>query len=401
MNLTLFEKKWWLYFCFFISLRPSYLVNFSFLENILNIGLIIASIIIVLSIFVQKTKVNSFSFIVLAYLLLKFLSTFINDNFNFSVLATPFRDFILVAFIILIINKSAENYERILRCLTNVCVLLSSINIITMLTFQSGIIQRYTHRDTIREMWFLGSKNPSIRFLFFTLVLILLSSIIFKKKLSLSNYLLIFCSFISSIIVSSATGILVIATLILFFVFIDKIKINIIFNTTFFFIAGFLVTILIYQFKLTYYFEFLIVNLLQRNLTMTGRLVIWERSISNISENFFLGTGLMSSWDNFLILRASHPHNLYLYIFFTGGIIGMLFFIFIIIKSTCLYNMNSNLKVSIFSTGVIGLILLNGISESLTSTPLLFPIILILYNSPWYINEVKRKKLLNEIKKSI
>lgn len=81
-------------------------------------------------------------------------------------------------------------------------------------------------------------------------------------------------------------------------------------------------------FNLPERFEWLIVDVLHRDLTLSGRLAVWMNAINAILEKPVLGWGYIDhSYATSLFVGASHPHNQFLYIAYQGGLLALALFI--------------------------------------------------------------------------
>lgn len=82
-------------------------------------------------------------------------------------------------------------------------------------------------------------------------------------------------------------------------------------------------------FNIQEWFEWLIINVLQRDLSLTGRLTVWENTIQAIISKPFWGWGQIDSFEAWrLFVVAAHPHNQFLYIAFQGGLVAFGLFVF-------------------------------------------------------------------------
>lgn len=115
------------------------------------------------------------------------------------------------------------------------------------------------------------------------------------------------------------------------------------------------------------YFEWLIVDVLQKDLTLSGRKYIWASAIANIVKKPVFGYGTTSG-GRLEINRYSvgfskatqFSHNVFLEILIQGGIVAMVFFVLIYIGASISlkkHKENTDLKV-ILSISVFSLLLM-------------------------------------------
>ncbi len=80
--------------------------------------------------------------------------------------------------------------------------------------------------------------------------------------------------------------------------------------------------------------EQFVVGVLQRDMTFSGRTIIWDQVLANLSSNIFYGHGLNVQipvgWN---VGYVTHCHNAYLDITYRAGIIGLILFIALIVLS--------------------------------------------------------------------
>jgi len=82
-------------------------------------------------------------------------------------------------------------------------------------------------------------------------------------------------------------------------------------------------------------FEFLIVGILNKDLTLTFRTRIWSDVIKQIKKNFLTGIGRLDSEHMGVIIGygATHPHNHYLHTMLCFGLVGMILFLALVYYS--------------------------------------------------------------------
>lgn len=87
-------------------------------------------------------------------------------------------------------------------------------------------------------------------------------------------------------------------------------------------LSFFAIFILIYYFKIQNLFSFIIVGILGKDITLTGRIGLWERAIEMIGQKWLFGWG---NWNRGAIILRDYyywyAHNLILDILLEGGLI--------------------------------------------------------------------------------
>lgn len=173
----------------------------------------------------------------------------------------------------------------------------------------------------------LGYDNDFTRFMLVAYFLAVLHYGLFQNKIRC--IVLLFTIHATLIYTWSVTGlcaILVIDSLLAFNYFFQM-KVGLLKGYLLFLVAEFAIVVL----RLQNVFSYIIVEVLNKDLTFTGRINIWERSIKLISERLILGWGSMTQETEHLILGDVYCHNALLEQLFRGGIIYYLLFVTMIV----------------------------------------------------------------------
>lgn len=142
-------------------------------------------------------------------------------------------------------------------------------------------------------------------------------------------------------------------------------------------------------------FEYFIVTILKKDITMSERLRVWDSALELIGENFWFGVGDLSSNEMRALLGfgVSHAHNIYLNLCLCYGIAVTVIFFFLV------YYVNSGKPTNetvgqkkIMMAGMVAL-LTAGLVESYTSIiSLVYPMLLIAASIETQ-KSVKRRKI--------
>ncbi len=131
-----------------------------------------------------------------------------------------------------------------------------------------------------------------------------------------------------------------------------------------------LIAYLVLQFGIVFFriqniFEFLIVNILGKDLTLTGRTDLWDRAMSVITNHIIIGHGDMAQSFEALVLNDVYCHNTFLEVLFRGGIISMILWIaIVVITNRKVYSLLDRKTAAYCSSIVMGLWIV-AIGESL------------------------------------
>lgn len=216
--------------------------------------------------------------------------------------------------------------------------LLNVVNLCSLLFFPDGMFE---DQRGIRDYnFFLGNYNAFIIYLFMALITGYLYQKRYKSRFS-ADYLLLwgisFFTFTRVRSVTSVAGLFMLSIYGLLFNykwsrFFLNLKTYCFLNFTFFIMFVWNASDNIIVGKM--------VNLINKDITFTGRTVIWSGAKQYISRQWLIGNGLetQSVMTEKLGIAASHAHNLYLDILYKTGAAGFL------IVCLCFFMMTSKLR---------------------------------------------------------
>lgn len=224
------------------------------------------------------------------------------------------------------------------------------INFATILLFPQGMYEF----NTFTQNYFLGYRNNSIMLFFPAIIFSIVRSLRKYNKLTLSSFVITAVSFATVIIAFSATSVIgmTVFTLFLLLALINKMPnfLNIItylaINIAYFF--GVIIL------RLQEAFAFIIVDMLGRDLTFTGRTKIWDCALAAFAKSPVFGVGEIENQASRDLIGATHAHNYYLDLLYKSGLPGFLiFFAILIICGVALYRNRKNGKIPFVVSGAI------------------------------------------------
>lgn len=224
------------------------------------------------------------------------------------------------------------------------------INFATILLFPQGMYEF----NTFTQNYFLGYRNNSIMLFFPAIIFSIVRSLRKYNKLTLSSFVITAVSFATVIIAFSATSVIgmTVFTLFLLLALINKMPnfLNIItylaINIAYFF--GVIIL------RLQEAFAFIIVDMLGRDLTFTGRTKIWDSALAAFAKSPVFGVGEIENQASRDLIGATHAHNYYLDLLYKSGLPGFLiFFAILIICGVALYRNRKNGKIPFIVSGAI------------------------------------------------
>ena len=220
-------------------------------------------------------------------------------------------------------------YVDFICCLRKILFILIIFNLITVIIFKDGLYETYLYASN----WILGQKNSHLTYIMMAIIIESIYSYNkFKKITLLSEIYMIVCC-MSLYLVDAATGFMIVtiyvAFLIIFVNYSSHKYVRIILNL--FNIEKIILVMLV----LTVFIVFLqdesiitnnfggLFDSMNRDISFTGRTVIWRKSIEIIKENLWLGQGVVNSvlFGKMTGIEAgTHAHNYILNILIMGGI---------------------------------------------------------------------------------
>lgn len=268
--------------------------------------------------------------------------------------------------------KFIETLQFILECII-------FINLISILMFPNGLYTNATDYIVNTENWFMGFKNVQIRTMLPAITLSLANSYRKCGKITVRSWLLYIIVCVSTFLTKSSTAIV---GIVLFSIIAICLRYQVwrkLFSIKTALIGMITIFLLIYFFHIQNAFSFLLEDVLGKDVTFHNRLIIWSRSVSLISKNILGGIGCQPTDEYYALLGAPHSHNYYLHTMLTGGIIGGLFIIgfYFTISKKLVYAKRSIAAIA-FQSMIISFFIM-GLTESLTATNIIYPIILLAY----------------------
>lgn len=297
--------------------KPGYFDAISVLDGSINALKVISAIIIML-IFLMNRKNYTITFVLFLLFELCFLmATLIN---GLSVY-TYVKNNVLQVAIYMLFSMYSKKPREIIKVIFKIGEILTYINLATIIFFPDGL---YTN---ITVNWMFGYKNYYIPFFWGFMIMALLYN--YYEKYSIRPYILISIMIITLILVDSTTSLFIMSAFVglIFILRNGKAKF---FNAVTFSIINIVIYILIVVVRIIDLFSFLIIDIFQKNMTLSGRTRIWNSVISLIKDKPILGWGVMSMDRSISLIgltTGTHAHNAILQYLYTGGVISLIAFI--------------------------------------------------------------------------
>lgn len=300
---------------FTIFFKPSFITDSYILNEISNLLAVLLSIFFSL-IYIRKNRIDKFTVSLILFILSLFISTIANSQSIIYFAKIYFPLFGLIIYINLLINYDKNKFVKYLG---NYLYIIIFINFLSIL---------FGHTGEYERMYFLGYDNS------FTPVIVLGSIILsyfsfFKyDKITWKYWGINVVTIASCFLVRSSNAMMMGFFLIIFDIFLwfkmySSPKINKIFNLKTYFWISIVVFLVLVVYRLQDAFSYIIIDILHRDLTFTGRTYIWDRAIYYISTSPIIGCGVEDFDLRVLTKNIFHAHCNYLNILLEGGVLSL------------------------------------------------------------------------------
>lgn len=265
--------------------------------------------------------------------------------------------------ICLLTDKEMQNSNNVyfegMFWILAICYLLNLFSII--IYYPEGM---YRLEKVVGDLYLMGYDNSMIyNLLPLCGVSFILSYKKYGKLITKYSIFALAITFISEFWVMSASGVLQI----LFFVMLLYMlrKESKIITPVFIFWLFFIISIAINIFSIQNAFSWLIVDILNKDLTLTRRTFLWEYAMQVIAKNPVIGIGfgeknIMGIYER----EYSHPHSMLLDILVKGGVVLMTIFILILNNFTKKFKKSKNLIIKNIIFLVIAVFLIGEVVNS-------------------------------------
>lgn len=285
----------------------------------------IIAAVVVAALYLFRTPKDRFSLLAIVVVAFMLLTTAVNEHLDRLWIYTQwFYDwgFVVVAVLLTAYARNAERgkMRELLWAILIVTSVLSILNVLSVLVWPHII-----DPQTRRSLNFYGHKNSSIYVALPSVGTSLMLDALAQKRCSVRSILLYVIGILQCALSYSATSMMTLVLLPVFFGLVQLRKIRPLFNG-FTCLGGYVVTLLFaIAAPLRGLFSPLIEGALGKSLTFTGRTFIWDSVFALmtgwhvlIGYGASIRFGIPAMGDHF-----SDPHNYMLYLWISGGIVGL------------------------------------------------------------------------------
>ena len=297
--------------------KPGIMENYPFWNNIYNIYTLSISSIIIIKYFYNK-KISKLQLVIMALMLFYFFTTAIGTkDFN------AFFRFCLPTLAISIYSetKIKEDLNHFLQDISIICFIEILINAISIVKNPTGM---YGEGMWGSYKYFMGYDNYSALTLIIGTVFIVLFNFYKNNRIGVTGIAALTLILVSYLITWSATPLIATVALIICLLWMKKTnkEKKTILRYNLFFYLSIILFVCIVLFRLQDLISYFIENILNKDLTFTGRTDIWDNSINYFLQSPFIGNGLCNFSTRRILVGIFHAHCTYLNVLIEGGIIG-------------------------------------------------------------------------------
>jgi len=372
--------------CLISCIGPSYMTKVSFFNTLFAIIKIFCTIILLLK---KNLKINTNDIVVLLFIAIYSIANIYN-GLGIVAVIERYLSWIVITFLIEVYMK--KDYKVFIGYTSTILSCLVIINFISIL------MNPVNYYNNLTRVHFLGFDNDNVPVLLLA-VYFNIFNIMLNKKGKLA-YLSIITAIISSILVWSANGIIGISMVMLYLLIIRKIwkKGSKVLNLKIYYSIALLFFVLVVLLRVQDHLSFLIQDILNRDLTFTGRTYIWDYAIESISNNKIFGIGIYDFALRLSRTGVYHAHCTLLNITFEAGILGLISYFSIWILSVVKSEKYKSNKYIYLTSYFIFIFLIITLVEFYVKDIMFITLIGMIYNLS---KLIKRGELYNEESRNI
>lgn len=342
-----------LYILMLMIIIPIPYINFLFGKYIKVLQLI--DILLILIIYIKDNMSTKNIIYVLLFLSSILFSNLLNSINLISIFFYIFRLLGIFLFFDFGMRHDSDNFILLSKKYFQIICLL---NFLSILMYPNGF---FVNADGYTSNWLLGFKNSHIEYILMSLTFSGIYCIKKYNKFDFNFYFNLIISIISTLLVKNSTGMVGMIIIIFYLIFKSKIDNLKIANALTYFNTYLLLFFSIVIFRIQRIFEFLIVEIMHKDLNFTGRIYVWDNAINYIKNRSFFGYG-----NNKLIYHIYNSqvfifgekesvigaHNSLLDVTYKTGLCGLAVYILLIYK-LCLNVMSYKTGISKFLAVII------------------------------------------------
>lgn len=364
-----------LYLTFIFTFEPKIFVKINIVNYIYIFGIVCVFLINVYQYIVLHKKLSALMILLVLYRLSFGIQTIINNG---DIAVWGYISLVLISLEMTIEIHSNKSFKTLLNCIVNVLTGILLVNIIMLFIFPQGIIDGIV---------FIGIRTRFTEVMLVDVVLAVTYDKLFGKKLSSRSYIVFILSAITIFKAWIATAILGFAFLLVVAIIFRKRDMPT-YIFPFMLLVLLLLDILIVHFRILDCFDWLLVDVLHKSTSLSGRTEIWDNAFQIIFKKPVFGYGLADNgnfvpwvWGGIGEIELWQAHNQWLQLMYDGGVVCVVLFIALTVLSYNKLKKNKEVlnKSKYLIIGMLAFYLMM-IVEIFSYTPYFFVLPFIMYN---------------------
>lgn len=369
-------------FLVFPFIKPAEYVFNSAFDNFMDICKLFSSLAAIY-IYVKKSKISPIIIVTVLYQISYIIPTILNggENLRWQIVMTLSN----IAFAI-ITELGIKYYKRdFLTAISLYGGLMCFLMAVSMFVYYPNGMDQKEFMDLLgdRNYYFLGHDNGSFFVVFAIQIFSMINCIDKKGRLSAGTVLFWLFADSSFIYVRSGAAVVAVVLLWVYILFFYKKEFSFVMNFRIYITAALVLFFGVVVFRLHTYFPYIIEDVLQKDMTLTGRTLIWDRAFEYIKRAPLIGYGQEPTAVLLNKFGISHVHNIILEILYKSGIIGLALYSGIIgLTGRKLMQERGN-KINDLAAFALFLFLVISMVDYYESKYVMFGVIVMAYNMPY------------------
>lgn len=279
-----------------------------------------------------------------------------------------------------------------LQAMTWFMGVLIGANIVSMIVFPQG----FGTDATRNPIYFWNTTKHLVTLYLSASVVSVLSSLYHYKKITWRCYAFLAVILLNIFAVWTATaiaGMVCFYCFVLFF-FLTGVRkpLPVLKNFFIYFLLFMALNVGITVFRIQDYFSLIIEGFLNKSLTFTGRTVIWDSALAIIKDNFWLGVGERTAIYHAGLDVFLTAHNHILIIWIQSGLVGVLFYVGILLSTGREINRNIQTRSALILLAAVNAMMLMFIAENLSPAQPSYLILMLAFFIPQIESEIDKGK---------
>ena len=320
---------------FWLFYPPGYLTNALNMAGILNtfkyvvsIGLLLLSLV---KLFRKKAKPSGLAVLIVLFYLQLLLVTIMNGGSFFDCIR-----YVLPPIAVIMYYEYSSNKQRIhlIRALFWIHFVFMVVNLLTVLFCSNGLYS--VQGVTTENYYFLGHNNAAARFLLPGAFYAIIYDYLERGKPGWKSYLISTASFLTVTLTWSNTGMVGLGIIMLFVIVVAMRDMPAFFTGRNVFVLSVVLFIVVVLNNNLGLFDYIIENIFHKELTLTGRVYLWNTIMAAIARRPLIGYGYGVSIADIYSTRryvSSSAHNYFLDLLLRGGFLQLIIQILIVIAT--------------------------------------------------------------------